>query len=133
MKRDMDDKSYVMDINLKKHYSIGWIGNAEGGAGTRDRYLGRFFALRFTRQSRVSLFGNMNNLNETRKPGQNGDWSPGNVRQGQNAHKIFGLDYMVNDRRTEIQAGGMGQSRTRQSDGFGTDDWRSLHAEWQRL
>ena len=106
MKRDMDDKSYVMDINLKKHYSIGWIGNAEGGAGTRDRYLGRFFALRFTRQSRVSLFGNMNNLNETRKPGQNGDWSPGNVRQGQNAHKIFGLDYMVNDRRTRYKLEG---------------------------
>ena len=106
MKRDMDDKSYVMDVNLKKHYSIGWIGNAEGGAGTRDRYLGRFFALRFTRQSRVSLFGNMNNLNETRKPGQNGDWSPGNVRQGQNAHKIFGLDYMVNDRRTRYKLEG---------------------------
>ena len=106
MKRDMDDKSYVMDINLKKHYSIGWIGNAEGGTGTRDRYLGRFFALRFTRQSRVSLFGNMNNLNETRKPGQNGDWSPGNVRQGQNAHKIFGLDYMVNDRRTRYKLEG---------------------------
>ena len=106
MKRDMDDKSYVMDINLKKHYSIGWIGNAEGGAGTRDRYLGRLFALRFTRQSRVSLFGNMNNLNETRKPGQNGDWSPGNVRQGQNAHKIFGLDYMVNDRRTRYKLEG---------------------------
>ena len=106
MKHDMDDKSYVMDINLKKHYSIGWIGNAEGGAGTRDRYLGRFFALRFTRQSRVSLFGNMNNLNETRKPGQNGDWSPGNVRQGQNAHKIFGLDYMVNDRRTRYKLEG---------------------------
>ena len=106
MKRDMDDKSYVMDINLKKYYSIGWIGNAEGGAGTRDRYLGRFFALRFTRQSRVSLFGNMNNLNETRKPGQNGDWSPGNVRQGQNAHKIFGLDYMVNDRRTRYKLEG---------------------------
>ena len=106
MKRDMDDKSYVMDINLKKHYSIGWIGNAEGGVGTRDRYLGRFFALRFTRQSRVSLFGNMNNLNETRKPGQNGDWSPGNVRQGQNAHKIFGLDYMVNDRRTRYKLEG---------------------------
>lgn len=106
MKRDMDDKSYVMDINLKKHYSIGWIGNAEGGAGTRDRYLGRFFALRFTRQSRVSLFGNMNNLNETRKPGQNGDWSPGNVRQGQNAHKIFGLDYMVNDRQTRYKLEG---------------------------
>ena len=106
MKRDMDDKSYVMDINLKKHYSIGWIGNAEGGAGTRDRYLGRFFALRFTRQSRVSLFGNMNILNETRKPGQNGDWSPGNVRQGQNAHKIFGLDYMVNDRRTRYKLEG---------------------------
>lgn len=106
MKRDMDDKTYVMDINLKKHYSIGWIGNAEGGIGTKDRYLGRFFALRFTRQSRVSFFGNMNNLNETRKPGQNGDWSPGNIQQGQNAHKVFGLDYLVNDRRARYKLTG---------------------------
>ena len=106
VKRDLGDKTYVMDINLKKHYSIGWIGNAEAGTGTKDRYLARFFALRFTRQSRVSLFGNLNNLNETRKPGQNGDWSPGNIQQGQNAHKIFGLDYLIKDRRSRYKLEG---------------------------
>lgn len=35
------DKRYVMDINLKKQYSIGYIGNMEAGGGTKDRYLGR--------------------------------------------------------------------------------------------
>lgn len=60
-KRNMGDKSLVMDVRLKKQYSIGWIGNAEAGYGSRERYLGRLFALRFTPQSRISFFGNVNN------------------------------------------------------------------------
>ena len=103
---EMDDKEYVMDVHLKKQYSIGWIANAEGAAGTDDRYLGRFFALRFTRQSRLSFYGNINNINETRKPGQNGDWSPSNVAQGQKTHKAFGADYQVKDRKSRFDISG---------------------------
>ena len=42
---DDGNKEFVMDVQLKKEYSIGWIANAEAGAGTDDRYLGRLFAL----------------------------------------------------------------------------------------
>ena len=32
--QNLDDKSFVMDVNLKKQYSIGWMGNVEAGGGT---------------------------------------------------------------------------------------------------
>lgn len=104
--RNMDDRTYVMDVRLKKQYSIGWIANAEGGYGSKDRYLGRLFALRFTPQSRVSLFGNMNNLNDNRKPGQDNEWTPEKMPKGLVATKMGGLDYLVKDRLKRYEVSG---------------------------
>lgn len=86
----------VMDVNLKRSYSIGWMANAEGAYGTEDRYLGRVFALRLTPNTRLSVFANLNNMNENRKPGSNGDWTPSNIIGGQEANKTGGLDYLIN-------------------------------------
>lgn len=38
----------VVDVNLKKEYSIGWIANATAGYGTDNHYVGKAFALRFS-------------------------------------------------------------------------------------
>lgn len=97
---------YVMDVNLKKQYSIGWIGNAEAGKGTDDRYLARLFALRFTPQSRVSLYGMANNTNENRKPGEKGTWDPTKMSGSLLATKKGGVDYMVNDREKRFYLNG---------------------------
>lgn len=34
---------YVMDVNLKRQYSQGYIANIEGGAGSEDSYINRLF------------------------------------------------------------------------------------------
>lgn len=68
MQRKSGRKQLVMDVNLKKQYSIGWIANTEWGGGTEKRYLGRLFALRFTPQSRLALVGNMNNVTTAGSP-----------------------------------------------------------------
>ena len=68
--KKLGDETFVMDVHLKKEYNIGWIANAEVGGGTHDRYLARLFALRFTNHSRVTFFGNLNNLNDARRPGE---------------------------------------------------------------
>lgn len=52
-----------MDVNLKKEYSKGYMGNVEAGGGTEDAYLARLFGLRFTDVSRFAIVGGMNNLN----------------------------------------------------------------------
>jgi len=93
MGRNVDNKELVMDVRLKREYSTGWIGNVEAGVGSKDRYLGRLFALRFTPHSRISFFGNMNNLNENRTPGKNGDWKPSDITDGLLATKTAGIDY----------------------------------------
>jgi hypothetical protein len=57
------EKEYVMDVNLKKEYSKGYMANVEVGAGTEDAYLARLFGLRFTDVSHMAIVGGMNNLN----------------------------------------------------------------------
>lgn len=116
MGRNLNDKQFVMDVNLKREYSIGWIGNAEGGLGSYERYLGRFFALRFSPQSRVSVFGNLNNLNETRTPGKDGEWSPSDLGYGLESSKMAGLDYRVDDKYGLYELSGNAQMKHSDSD-----------------
>jgi hypothetical protein len=112
MGKKMDEDIYVMDVNLKRQYSIGWIGNVEAGAASSfnsnddNRYRARFFLSRFTPQSRISMYGSMNNLNENRKPGQNGEWSPQDLSGGLQTIKNGGLDYSVKEKHGRFDFSG---------------------------
>ena len=102
---DLNDGRFVMDVNLKREYQIGWLANAEGGGGTHKRWLGRLFALRFTPQSRLSFYVNANNTHESRKPGRNGEWSPSAIGNGTSTTEASGFEYLVHDKmhRYEIE------------------------------
>ncbi len=104
--RKVDDGQFVMDIKLKRQYAIGWLANTEWGYGTEDRYLGRLFAMRYTPQSRLTLFGNLNNVNDRRKPDGNGGWGEFDVSGGLTATKRGGVDYDVFDKRGRFQLSG---------------------------
>ena len=92
------EKPLVMDVNLKKQYSIGWIANAEAAYGTHNRWLGRVFALRFTDCSRLALYGNLNNTNDTRKPGTQGEWTPSYLPDGLQESYSGGMEYFYETR-----------------------------------
>ncbi len=77
--RDVEPRQYVMDVNLKKEYSVGIIGNVEGAGGTEKRWLGRGFLLGFTDKWRYSLMGNMNNVNEKRHISGKNHWTPASM------------------------------------------------------
>lgn len=96
--KDMGDKEYVMDVLLKKEYLVGWLANIEAGVGTQDRYLARAFSLRHTPLSRISLYGNLNNLNETRKPGEKSSWTPETMQAGLLSTKEFGADLLFKNK-----------------------------------
>ena len=104
--RKVDDGRFVMDVRLKRQYAIDWLANAEAGYGTKNRYLGRLFAMRYTPQSRLSLFGNLNNVNDRRKPDGNGGWGDFDVSGGLTSTKRGGLDYSVFDKRDRFQLSG---------------------------
>ncbi len=87
-------KQLVMDVKLKKDFMDTWIVNIAGGYGTSDRYLGRLFAMRFTPRSKIAVYGNTNNTNESRKPGDGVlDWSPSMMGTGTRKTTNGGLDY----------------------------------------
>ncbi|MDE6225703.1 MAG: hypothetical protein K2M25_06155, partial [Muribaculaceae bacterium] len=86
-------KVLTMDVRLKKEYSMGWMGNFQAGYGTEDRYIGRAFASWFNATTRVSFVGNVNNLNDNRKPGRNDTWTPDKMPNGLKDYRLAALDY----------------------------------------
>ncbi|MCR5313249.1 MAG: hypothetical protein K6E54_06370 [Bacteroidaceae bacterium] len=107
--RDVQKKDYVMDVQLKREYSIGTLGNVEAGGGPAsqntqdhktalklDRYLARAFGLRFTDNTRITLFGNTNNLSQNGTYVSNrGDWM-GNSENTQMASRSLGTNVLLN-------------------------------------
>ena len=96
------ERPLVMDVNLKKQYSIGWIANAEAAYGTKDKYLGRLFAMRFTDCSRIAVYGNINNTNDTRRAGSKGDWTPGSLPDGVQTSRTGGAEYYYENRKKTL-------------------------------
>ena len=106
---DAEKKKYVMDVVLKREYAQGWLANVEVAGGTPfgekdiagkaydERFIARLFALRYTDNSRFSVFANTNNVNETRKPGSNGEWTPSNMPTGQRTTRAAGADLLIDD------------------------------------
>lgn len=64
MGRDMNDKSFVMDVRLKKKYSVSTFGNVQAGTGTDDRYGMKMMGVHSKGKTRLSMSGNLNNLND---------------------------------------------------------------------
>lgn len=106
LKTDLNDSRFVMDVQLKREYQIGWLANAEVGGGTHDRWLSRLFALRFSPQSRLTFYANANNVHENRKPGRNGEWSPSDIGNGTNTTETGGFDYLVEDKHNRYEIEG---------------------------
>lgn len=106
LETDLNDGRFVMDVILKREYQIGWLANAEAGAGSHGRWLGRLFALRFTPQSRLSFYLNGNNTHESRKPGRNGEWSPAAITGGTSTSENAGFDYWVHDKNHRYETEG---------------------------
>lgn len=52
----------VVDVNLKREYSVGLVGNVIGGYGTDKHYLARLFSLYFGPYTRIAVIGNSNDM-----------------------------------------------------------------------
>ncbi|MEG1581339.1 MAG: outer membrane beta-barrel protein [Bacteroidaceae bacterium] len=76
---NVEERKYVMDVNLKEEYRNGHIGNVEASGGTKERWLGRAFLLGFTDRYRFTLLTNANNVNEKRHIEETGQWKPENM------------------------------------------------------
>lgn len=114
---DLGDSQYVMDVKLKKQYMVGTMLNIEGGYGSEERHLGRLFAMAFTPTSQYAAYFNINNLNDSRKPGQQTTWTPEKMPTGISKIISGGLDYNVKTTggRWEV-SGNVNAESTRETD-----------------
>ncbi len=96
--KNVEKKDYVMDVQLKKEYSIGYLGNTLLGGGTHDTWNSRLFAMRFTDNSRIVLMGNANNINENKTVDLNGNYRGDAGRDGTLTTKKMVLNVMVDDK-----------------------------------
>ncbi len=97
--KDKNDLPLVVDVNLKREYAVGWVANAEAGYGLEDRYLARLFGLRFTDNSRLAVYGNANNTNDTREPGTSGNWQSKGAASGRTEMQTGGFEAFVKDKK----------------------------------
>lgn len=93
------EKKLTMDVKLKKEYNHGMLLNAEAGYGTHDRYLGRLFGLWFSDHASIGAFGNVNNLNDERTPGQESSFKPENMPVGTKKTITGGINYEADSRQ----------------------------------
>ena len=101
-----EPKHLTMDIKLKKEYNMGWLINAQGGIGTKDRYTGRLFASWFNPTTSIALIGNINNLNDNREPGKNDNWQPEMMPSGTKEYKLGALNYDYQSAERDRMANG---------------------------
>jgi len=140
--REVEKKDYVMDVQLKRQYNRGLLMNAEAGGGTSDRYLARLFGLYYTDHTHISAFAQANNINETRSPGNDGEWKPSDQPQGlkatkqtgfnlttENADKTYEENFSVRLQHSDNDNEQHISSETFSSDGniFGGNQFKSRH------
>ena len=115
---DLGDSRLVMDVKLKKEYMVGTVLNMEGGYGSSERYLGRLFGMVFTPTGQYAAYFNVNNLNDSRKPGQQTTWSPDKMPTGIRKTISGGFDYNIKtlDKKWEIN-GNVNAESSRETDG----------------
>ena len=99
----IENKKFVMDVNLKAEYQYGYIANVEAAGGADDRGLGRAFLLGFTRNTRYTLLANSNNVNESRHIGSSDYWTPESMPKFLlTTHSVASdIDYQSSDKNVQ--------------------------------
>lgn len=103
---DYGKKILTMNVKLQKDYHHNFMGNMGAGYGTEDRYLGRVLAMWNSDHVRLSLIGNVNNMNETRKPGMEQTFTPDGILSGTLKTYMGGLEYNVENKKSGWQING---------------------------
>lgn len=90
---DDGEEQTVLDFGVKKGMNKGMFSNIDLSAGTHNRYAGRIMGAHFDDKTRVMLFSNANNTNDTGFPGGGGGGFFGRSSNGLNATKMLGLNF----------------------------------------
>ena len=98
---DDGEEETVLDLTVKKGMNQGWFGNADLGAGTKDRYTGRMMLNRFVDKTQFSIIGSANNVNDQGFSGGGGG-PRCRSNNGLNATKMLGANFATQTNKLEL-------------------------------
>ena len=105
-KKSKGQNPLVMDVSLKRMYMQGLLANTDFGYGTNNRWNAGIFAMRYTKNSRIGVVTNLNNINDARQPGSTDEMRPSMLSDGSITQRTFGVDYQINDNEKTFRFNG---------------------------
>lgn len=87
------DQGKRMSIKLKKEYKKKWWAEFSAALGPDNRYSEKAFAMIDDKKLRMTVFANVNDINDSRQPGQETEWTPAEAAKNQRTTQTAGFDY----------------------------------------
>lgn len=115
---DDGEEETVLDLTVKKGMNQGWFGNADAAYGTEDRYMARLMVNRFMDNTRFTLIGSANNVNDQGFSGGGGGprWRRNN---GLTTTNTLGVNFATQN--SKIELGGSARYNYRDADIISTN------------
>lgn len=88
------DQGKRMNLILKGKYKGQWFAEFSAGLGPEGRYSEKAYAMKSTKKMRMTVYANANDINDTRQPGQETEWSPASMSKNEVASQSGGMEYM---------------------------------------
>lgn len=93
------DQGKRMTISLKKEYKKKWWAELSAALGPDERYSEKAFAMIDSKKLRMTVFANANDINDSRQPGQETEWTPAEAAKNQRTTQIGGFDYRRKEKK----------------------------------
>ena len=99
LKNNAEATEFVMDVQLKKRYSAGAVGNAEAGGGpmdgtSEDAYMGKLFGMLTSGNMRSFVSASMNNTSQRYRVGNDGSWKHTDDEEGISTYRTINADVL---------------------------------------
>ena len=96
------DQGKRMSITLKKEYKKKWWAEFSAAAGPDSRYSEKAFAMIDDKKLRMTAYANVNDINDSRQPGQETEWTPAEAAKNQRTTQTGGVDYRWKEKKWDV-------------------------------
>lgn len=96
------DQGKRMSITLKKEFKKKWWAEFSAALGPDNRYSEKAFAMIDNKKLRMTAYANVNDINDSRQPGQETEWTPAEAAKNQRTTQTGGLDYRIKEKKWDM-------------------------------
>ena len=96
------DQGKRMSITLKKEFKKKWWAEFSAALGPDSRYSEKAFAMVDDKKLRMTVYANVNDINDSRQPGQETEWTPAEAAKNQRTTQAGGLDYRRKEKKWDM-------------------------------